>query len=178
MDDADLARVATLLEGEHGACVREHHVVLALEALVQLGFFATGERTFGVMIGGVGPDLVERGPIRHLAGVFLKAKARVFNKRVDGVAIEEFPSFKKRERSVKVMKRHKGLYAMGMASGEQVVVELHALGVHLSGALGEDARPGNRDANAVDAEALVGDVGRHLLRQADCDVVQQTYVLP
>ena len=34
------------------------------------------------------------------------------------------------------------------------MVELHALGVHLAGALGEDAAPGDGEANTVDAKLL------------------------
>ena len=41
---------------------------------------------------------------------------------------------------------------MLVALGEEVVVELHALGVDLAGAVGEDAAPGDGETDAVDAE--------------------------
>ena len=39
-----------------------------------------------------------------------------------------------------------------VALGEEVVVELHTLGVDLAGAVGEDAAPGDGETDAVDAE--------------------------
>ena len=41
-----------------------------------------------------------------------------------------------------------------VALGEEIVVELHALGVDLAGTVGEDAAPGDGEANAIDAELL------------------------
>ena len=52
------------------------------------------------------------------------------------------------------MQRDKGLNVVLVALGKEVVVELHALGVDLAGAIGEDAAPGDGEANAVDAELL------------------------
>ena len=52
------------------------------------------------------------------------------------------------------MQRDKRLNVVLVALGKEVVVELHALGVHLAGALGEDAAPGDGEANTVDAKLL------------------------
>ena len=52
------------------------------------------------------------------------------------------------------MQRDERLNMVLMAFGEEVVVELDALGVDLAGAVGEDAAPGDGEADAVDAKLL------------------------
>ena len=154
LDDADLALKAAVVEGQHGLGVGEHHVVLALEGLGQMSFDATGEGALDVGVGGVRPDLVKGEPISHLVGVLLKAEGGKVHKGVDGLAVEEVALLKEGKRRVKVMQRDKRLNVVLVALGEEIVVELDALGVDLAGAVGEDAAPGNGEANAVDAELL------------------------
>ena len=154
LNDADLALKAAVVEGQHGLGVGEHHVVLALEGLGQMRLDATGEGALDVGVGGVGPDLVKGEPVGHLVGVLLKAEGGKVHKGVDGLAVEEVALLKEGKRRVKVMQRDKRLNVVLMALGEEVVVELHALGVDLAGAVGEDAAPGDGEANAVDAELL------------------------
>lgn len=52
------------------------------------------------------------------------------------------------------MQRDKRLNVVLVALGEKVVVELDTLGVDFAGSVGEDAAPGNGEANAVDAKLL------------------------
>ena len=52
------------------------------------------------------------------------------------------------------MQRDKRLNVVLVALGEEVVVELDTLGVYLSGAVGEDAAPGDGETDAVDTELL------------------------
>ena len=52
------------------------------------------------------------------------------------------------------MQRDERLNVVLMALGEEVVVELHTLGVDFAGAVGEDAAPGNGETDAVDTELL------------------------
>ena len=53
-----------------------------------------------------------------------------------------------------MVQRDERLDVVLVALGEEVVVELDALGVDLAGAVGEDAAPGDRETDAVDAELL------------------------
>ena len=115
---------------------------------------ATGEGALDVGVGGVGPDLVKGEPVGHLVGVLLKAEGGKVHKGVDGLAVEEVALLKEGKRRIEVMQRDKRLNVMFVALGEKVVVELHALGVDLTGAVGEDAAPGNGEADAVDAKLL------------------------
>ena len=154
LNDADLALKTAVVEGQYCLGVGEHHVVLALEGLGQMRLDATGEGALDVGVGGVGPDLVKGEPVGHLVGVLLKAEGGKVHKGVDGLAVEEVALLKEGQRRVKVMQRDKRLNVVLMALGEEVVIELHALGVNLTGTVGEDAAPGDREANAVDAELL------------------------
>ena len=154
LDDADFALKAAVVEGQHGLGVGEHHVVLALEGLGQMRLDATGEGALDVGVGGVGPDLVKGEPVGHLVGVLLKAEGGKVHKGVDGLAVEEVALLKEGKRRVKVMQRDERLNVVLVALGEEIVVELDALGVNLTGAVGEDAAPGDGEANAVDAELL------------------------
>ena len=52
------------------------------------------------------------------------------------------------------MQRDKRLNVVLVALGEEVMVELNALGVNLAGTVGKDAAPGDGEANAVDAKLL------------------------
>ena len=52
------------------------------------------------------------------------------------------------------MQRDKRLNVVLVALGEEIMVELDTLGVDLAGAVGEDAAPGDGEADAVDAELL------------------------
>ena len=154
LDDADLALKAAVVEGEHCLGVGEHHVVLALEGLGQMRLDAAGEGALDVGVGGVGPDLVKGEPVGHLVGVLLKAEGGKVHKGVDGLAVEEVALLKEGERRIEVVQRDERLDVMLVALGEEVVVELHALGVDLAGAVGEDTAPGDGEANAIDAELL------------------------
>ena len=154
LDDADFALKAAVVEGQHGLGVGEHHVVLALEGLGQMRLDATGEGALDVGVGGVGPDLVKGEPVGHLVGVLLKAEGGKVHKGVDGLAVEEVALLKEGKRRVKVMQRDERLNVVLVALGEEIVVELDALGVDFAGAVGEDAAPGDGEANAVDAELL------------------------
>ena len=154
LDDADLALKTAIVEGQHGLGVGEHHVVLALEGLGQMSFDAAGEGALDVGVGGVGPDFVKGEPVGNLVGVLLKAEGGKVHKGVDGLAVEEVALLKEGQRRVKVMQRDERLNMVLMAFGEEVVVELDALGVDLAGAVGEDAAPGDGEADAVDAKLL------------------------
>ena len=154
LDDADLALKAAVVEGEHCLGVGEHHVVLALEGLGQMRLDAAGEGALDVGVGGVGPDLVKGEPVGHLVGVLLKAEGGKVHKGVDGLAVEEVALLKEGERRIEVVQRDERLDVMLVALGEEIVVELHALGVDLAGAVGEDTAPGDGEADAVDAELL------------------------
>ena len=154
LNDADLALKTAVVEGQHGLGVGEHHVVLALEGLGQMSFDAAGEGALDVGVGGVGPDLVKGEPVGHLVGVLLKAEGGKVHKGIDGLAVEEVALLKEGKRRVKVMQRDERLNMVLMALGEEIVVELDALGVDFAGAVGEDAAPGNGEANAVDTELL------------------------
>ena len=128
--------------------------MLALEGLGKMRLDATGEGALDVGVGGVGPDLVKGEPVGHLVGVLLKAEGGKVHKGIDGLAVEEVALLKEGQRRVEVMQRDKGLNVVLVALGKEVVVELDALGVDLAGAIGEDAAPGDGEANAVDAELL------------------------
>ena len=154
LDDADLALKTAVVEGQYCLGVGEHHVVLALEGLGQMRLDATGEGALDVGVGGVGPDLVKGEPIGHLVGVLLKAEGGKVHKGVDGLAVEEVALLKEGQRRIKVMQRDKRLNVVLVALGEEIVIELDALGVNLTGAVGKDAAPGDGEANAVDAELL------------------------
>ena len=154
LDDADFALKTAVVESQHGLGVGEHHVVLALEGLGQMSFDATGEGALDVGVGGVGPDLVKGEPVGHLVGVLLKAEGGKVHKGVDGLAVEEIALLKEGQRRVKVMQRDKRLNMVLMAFGEEVVVELDTLGVDFAGTVGEDAAPGDGEADAVDTELL------------------------
>ena len=152
LNDANLALKAAVVEGQHCLGVGEHHVVLALEGLGKMRLDATGEGALDVGVGGVGPDLVKGEPVGHLVGVLLKAEGGKVHKGVDGLAVEEVALLKERKRRVKVMQRDERLNMVLMALGEEIVVELDALGVDFAGTVGEDAAPGDGEANAVDAK--------------------------
>ena len=154
LDHADFAGISTLVEGEHGLGVGEHHVVLALEGLGQVRLDAAGEGALDVGVGRIGPDLVEGEPVGHLVLVLLKAELGELHKGVDGLAIEEVALLEERERRVEVVQRHIGLNMALVALGKEVVVELHALGVHAPCALGKDTAPRDGEADAVDVELL------------------------
>ena len=115
---------------------------------------ATGEGALDVGVGGIGPDLVKGEPVGHLVGVLLKAEGGKVHKGVDGLAVEEVALLKEGQRRVKVMQRDKRLNVVLVALGEEVVIELHALGVDFAGTVGEDTAPGDGEANAVDAKLL------------------------
>ena len=142
------------MEGQDCLGVSEHHVVLALEGLGQMRLNTAGEGALDVGVGRVGPDLVKGEPVGHLVGVLLKAEGGKVHKGVDGFAVEEVALLKEGERRIEVVQRDERLDVVLVALGEEVVVELHALGVDLAGAVGEDAAPGDGEANAVDAELL------------------------
>ncbi len=154
LDDADLALKTAVVEGQYCLGVGEHHVVLALEGLGQMRLDATGEGALDVGVGGVGPNLVKGEPVGYLVGVLLKAKGGKVHKGVDGLAVEEVALLKEGERRIEVVQRDERLNVVLVALGKQVVVELDALGVNLAGAVGEDAAPGNGEADAVDAKLL------------------------
>jgi len=171
LNDADLALKTAVVEGQHGLGVGEHHVVLALEGLGKMCLDATGEGALDVGVGGVGPDLVKGEPVGHLVGVLLKAEGGKVHKGVDGLAVEEVALLKEGKRRVEVMQRDKRLNVVLVALGEEIVVELHALGVNFAGAVGEDAAPSDGDADAVDAEALAQvDIDRILVVEIACGV--------
>ena len=86
MDDADRSGIATLLVGQDGAGVGEHHVVLGLQALVQAALLALRPGAFDIAVERGRCDLVEREPTGHL-GVLVKAEAGIRLKGVDGVAV-------------------------------------------------------------------------------------------
>ena len=154
LNDADLALKTAVVEGQHGLGVGEHHVVLALEGLGKMRLDATGEGALDVGVGGVGPDLVKGEPVGHLVGVLLKAEGGKVHKGIDGLAVEEVALLKEGQRRIEVMQRDKRLNVVLVALGEEIVIELHTLGVDFAGAVGEDAAPGDGEANAVDAELL------------------------
>ena len=154
LNDADLALKAAVVEGQHGLGVGEHHVVLALEGLGQMRLDATGEGALNVGVGGVGPDLVKGEPVGYLVGVLLKAEGGKVHKGVDGLAVEEVALLKEGKRRIEVMQRDKRLNVVLVALGEEVVVELDTLGVDFAGTVGEDAAPGDGEADAVDTELL------------------------
>ena len=154
LNDADLALKAAVVEGQHGPGVSEHHVVLALEGLGQMSFDAAREGALDVGVGGVGPDFVKGEPVGYLVGVLLKAEGGKVHKGVDGLAVEEVALLKEGQRRVKVMQRDKRLNVVLVALGEEIVVELDTLGVDLAGAVGEDATPGDGEADAVDTKLL------------------------
>ena len=129
LNDANLALKAAVVEGQHCLGVGEHHIVLALEGLGKMRLDATGEGALDVGVGGVGPDLVKGEPVGHLVGVLLKAEGGKVHKGVDGLAVEEVALLKERKRRVKVMQRDERLNMVLMALGEEIVVELDALGV-------------------------------------------------
>ena len=52
------------------------------------------------------------------------------------------------------MQRDKRLNVVLVAFGEEIVIELDTLGVNLTDTVGEDAAPGDGEANAVDAKLL------------------------
>ena len=142
------------MEGQHGLGVGEHHVVFALEGLGKMRLDAAGEGALDVGVGGVGPDLVKGEPVGHLVGVLLKAEGGKVHKSVDGLAVEEVTLLKESQRRVKVVQRDERLNVVLVALGEEVMVELNALGVNLAGTVGEDTAPGDGEANAVDAKLL------------------------
>ena len=154
LNDADFALKTAVVEGQYCLGVGEHHVVLALEGLGQMRLDATGEGALDVGVGGVGPDLVKGEPVGHLVGVLLKAEGGKVHKGVDGLAVEEVALLKEGKRRIEVMQRDKRLNVVLVALGEEIVVELDALGVDFAGAVGEDAAPGDGETNAVDAELL------------------------
>jgi hypothetical protein len=154
MDDADGPGMAQLLEGEHGTGVGDHHVVHGLEGQVEPIALATRPGALDVHVGHDGPDLVEREPVRHL-GILREAEARVALEGIDGMLVEEVPLTVERIRRVKVVERHVRLHAPGATFREEPMVERHALGVgHGIVPVGEDARPCDGDADAVDAILL------------------------
>ena len=114
----------------------------------------TGEGALDVGVGGVGPDLVKGEPVGHLVGVLLKAEGGKVHKGVDGLAVEEVALLKEGQRRIEVMQRDKRLNVVLVALGEEVVVELDTLGVDFAGTVGEDAAPGDGEADAVDTELL------------------------
>lgn len=154
LNDADLALKTAVVEGQYCLGVGEHHVVLALEGLGQMRLDATGEGALDVGVGGIGPDLVKGEPVGHLVGVLLKAEGGKVHKGIDGLAVEEVALLKEGQRRVKVMQRDKRLNVVLVALGEKIVVELDTLGVDFAGTVGEDAAPGDGEANAVDAKLL------------------------
>ena len=154
LNDADLALKATVVEGQYCLGVGEHHVVLALEGFGQMRLDATGEGALDVGVGGVGPDLVKGEPVGHLVGVLLKAEGGKVHKGIDGLAVEEVALLKEGKRRIEVMQRDKRLNVVLVAFGEEIVIELDTFGVDFAGTVGEDAAPGDREANAVDAKLL------------------------
>ena len=154
LNDADLALKTAVVEGQYCLGVGEHHVVLALEGLGQMRLNTTGEGALDVGVGGVGPDLVKGEPVGHLVGVLLKAEGGKVHKGVDGLAVEEVALLKEGQRRIEVMQRDKRLNVVLVALGEEVVVELDTLGVDFAGTVGEDAAPGDGEADAVDTELL------------------------
>ena len=171
LDNADLAREPAALEREDGTGVGEHHVVLALEAFGQVGLFAAGESALDVGVGGVRPDLVEREPVGDVVRELLKAERGVVNKCIDGFAVEEIALFEQGEGRVEVVERDVGLDAVRSAALEEVMVVLDALGIDLAGSGGEDAAPGDGEADAVHAKALAKlKVARVLVVEVACGV--------
>ena len=72
---------------------------------------------------------------------------------------------------IKVIERDIGDNAGFIAGGEKLVIESDALGVNLTGAVGEDAAPSDGDTDAVDAEALAQiDIDRILVVEIACGV--------
>lgn len=112
----------------------EHHVVLALEGLGKMRLDATGEGALDVGVGGIGPNLVKGEPVGHLVGVLLKAEGGKVHKGVDGLAVEEVTLLKEGKRRIEVMQRDERLNMVLMALGEEIVVELDALGVDFADA--------------------------------------------
>ena len=154
VDDADRSGIAALLVSQDGSGVGEHHVVLGLQALVQAALLALRPGSLDVAVERGRRDLVEREPAGHL-GVFVKAEAGIRLKGVDGVAVEEVAIGVDRGGGVEVVQGHVWLDSVGAAAGEKVVVEGDALGVGLThAAIGKDAAPGDRHADAVHPKAL------------------------
>ena len=160
MDDADLARVAAVLEGADSARVGDHHVVLGLEAFMQAHLLAERPGAFHVAIHGRCGDFVECEPMPDVIRVFLETEARVRLEGVDVRAVQEIAVGVDGERGVEMVEGDEGFDAMRSTAREKIMIECHALGIRLARAFGEDAAPGDRDADPVHAELFAeGEVG-------------------
>ncbi len=133
------------------AGVGDELVVLALDAALDVEAVAWGEVALDVLRVGEAYELVDGEPVPDL-GVLAKAEFGIADERVDRAAAEPVARVEKGGGRVEVVERHIGLDAVFFAAGEEFVVVGDALGDRLGiVAVGEDAAPGDRDADRVDA---------------------------
>ena len=90
--------------------------------------------------------LVDREPVLNAVAEPLKEDARIALEGVDGLAVGPPAPLVEGERQVKVEHRDDGRDVMGEKFVNERLVERHALLVDLSHAIGDDARPGDREA--------------------------------
>jgi hypothetical protein len=137
----------------HGGAVRAHEVVRRDRRLEQV---AVAGREGPVQVAAIGdhPGLVERAPHRHAVAEGAIAHARVVGEPVGDVAIEPAATIVERFGEIPVIERRRRLDVALQQRIDQPRVEVDALLVDATRALGKDAAP--RDAEAVGVEAELG----------------------
>ena len=154
VDDADFALEAHRLVEMQRFRVRDHEVVLDLDGLRHLERLVRREIACDVAVLRNRPRLVERRPALDAVTECLEADFRVIDEVRDDGAVQPAAFMEIFERRVEMVQRHERLDAMREAGIDELVVVVDALLVDLALALRQDARPRNRDADAVDAEFL------------------------
>ena len=146
---------AHLVAERHGLGLCEQHVVVGLVALLVRLVAVLVEHDHHVL-------LVDGQPVLDLVAVLLEAHAAVADEVVD--ALTAGPAavlLLQRLRQVEVVEGHDGRDAVSQAGVDHVVVVGDARGVDLAVTVGDDARPGDREAELV--EARLGHEGDVLL---------------
>ena len=154
VDDADLARKAHRLVEVQRFRVRDHEVMLDLDGLRHLECLVRREVARDVAVLRNRPRLIECRPALDAVAERLKADFRVIDEMRDDRAVQPAALMEIAERRVEMVQRHERFDAMREAGVDELVVVVDAFLVDLALALRQDARPRNRDADAVDAEFL------------------------
>ena len=152
--DADAARQAHGFIHVHGLRMGDHEVMLDLDGLADLERLVRREVARDVTVLRDGPGLVERGPFAHAVAVVLEADLCKVQEGVNRRTVQPVAVLEERQRRVEMMQRDERLDALGDALVDELVIVGDALLVHGADAIRDDARPGNGDADAVDAEGL------------------------
>ena len=111
---------------------------------------ARGLAPLGVAEEGHHPRLVVRDPLRHDVAELVRHRPRVLREALGRVARRPAAAVLQRLREVPVIQRGHGLDAALEQPLDEPAVEAHALAVERPAAVGLHARPGDREAVALD----------------------------